>query len=393
MSSNALLWPSQGTKPEERLDKYKYLRLPSQGVGGLVQIEGDPLLALFPAIADATFQFYKFYQITPGQAPGNETNTPLVIIDTLGAGIIQEASGFDIRVFDSAGMPIPYEVISVTPSTGDFIVWLNMPQAQDFEFVQLTFGKPTATDGSTPNSVYDSNYTSVYHLDGVGTDSTSNAQDMTLNGVTTVAAKIGNGLNFTGTVDDFTIRNPYTPFPASVITCEYWAKTTGTGDGMVSYAVPSQTNHFLTFCQNAFVVLIVDVTTGTTGISFNDDIFHHIVVTWRSSDGQLFIYIDGVEEFDLIHQQGASHTDGGALVLGQDQDTVGGGFQAAQAYNGILEEFRLSDNFRSADYVTASFNNQNDNNAFWFRTPILENGIDNLLVDDMGRVIVAVGQP
>ncbi len=33
MSSNALLWSSQGTKPEERLDKYKWLRLPSQGVG------------------------------------------------------------------------------------------------------------------------------------------------------------------------------------------------------------------------------------------------------------------------------------------------------------------------------------------------------------------------
>jgi len=35
MSSNALLWPSQGTKPEERLDKYKWLKLPSQGVGGV----------------------------------------------------------------------------------------------------------------------------------------------------------------------------------------------------------------------------------------------------------------------------------------------------------------------------------------------------------------------
>lgn len=35
MSSNALLWPSQGTKPEERLDKYKWLRLPSQGFGGV----------------------------------------------------------------------------------------------------------------------------------------------------------------------------------------------------------------------------------------------------------------------------------------------------------------------------------------------------------------------
>jgi len=36
MSSNALLWPSQGTIPERRLDKYKYLKLPSQGVGGVI---------------------------------------------------------------------------------------------------------------------------------------------------------------------------------------------------------------------------------------------------------------------------------------------------------------------------------------------------------------------
>ncbi len=34
MSSNALLWTSQGTKPEERLDKYKYLKSPSQGFSG-----------------------------------------------------------------------------------------------------------------------------------------------------------------------------------------------------------------------------------------------------------------------------------------------------------------------------------------------------------------------
>ena len=44
MSSNALLWPSQGTKPEERLDKYKWLKLPSQGVGGADGPLGDSAL-------------------------------------------------------------------------------------------------------------------------------------------------------------------------------------------------------------------------------------------------------------------------------------------------------------------------------------------------------------
>jgi len=36
MSSNALLWPSQGTIPELTLDKHKYLRLPSQGIGKIL---------------------------------------------------------------------------------------------------------------------------------------------------------------------------------------------------------------------------------------------------------------------------------------------------------------------------------------------------------------------
>lgn len=40
MSSNALLWPSQGTIPERMLDKYKYLKLPSQGVSGVVVGDG-----------------------------------------------------------------------------------------------------------------------------------------------------------------------------------------------------------------------------------------------------------------------------------------------------------------------------------------------------------------
>jgi len=51
MSSNALLWPSQGTKPEERLDKYKWLRLPSQGIASSQPVIGDLLLDLFPGAA------------------------------------------------------------------------------------------------------------------------------------------------------------------------------------------------------------------------------------------------------------------------------------------------------------------------------------------------------
>lgn len=388
MSSNALLWPSQGTIPERRLDKYKYLKIPSQGVGGIPALVENPLLALFLPIPDATFQFQRIYQIKKNQVPSTQTNMPIPIIDILGVGKFQEASGFDIRVFDSAGVPIPYEVEFVDTVTGAFIVWVNMATVKDGEFIQLTFGKPTATDGSTPNAVYDSNYKSVYHLNGVGIDSTSNAENFTIFGTTTVPAKIGQGLSFPGTVNDYLIRNPYSSFPNPAITCEFWIKTGGDGDGMVSYAigVGALANHFLIFDQNNLAINIASVLE-SIGISFNDDTFHKITVTWRSSDGQLTIYDGKDVAFSGIHQQGASFTNNGSLVLGQDQDNVGGGFQAAQALVGILDEFRLSDISRDADYVTTSFNAENDNNAFWFRTPILENGVDNLWADGIGDIV------
>lgn len=373
-SNQQSLFPPQGNLPSE------------------IPID-DPLLAIYPPLADNTFQFYKFYQIKKNQVPTTQANMPLVIIDSLGAGILQEVSGFDIRVFDGAGVSLPYEVQSVNITTGDIIVWVNMATVKDLEFIQMTFGKPTAIDGSTPNTVYDSNYVSTYHLNGTGIDSTSNAEDMTKFGTTTVAGKIGNAIDFAGNVNDYLIKNPYTAFPTSAITVEFWIKTTDEQYGTVSYATAGGLFGDFFIFQSTSTTLIVslfDVTFGVTIPAINDNNFHNFVLTWKSTDGSTKIYLDGVLTDSSINSIGELFVNGGALVLAQEQDSVGGGFNNAQALNGILDEVKISDIVRDADYITATFNNQNNNNTFWFETPILENGIDNFLVDDQGRNIVAV---
>ena len=173
---------------------------PPQGVGGVAPpVQENPLLAIYPPIADNTFQFYKFYQIKKNQVPTTQTNMPLVIIDTVGSGIFQQASGFDIRAFDSTGSPLNYEVQSITTGPGDFIIWIDVTTVKDSEFVQLTFGKASATDGSNRFAVW-SEYESVYHLNnvpgGVGSilDSTVQQNNGTPTGTATIAAKIGQGL-------------------------------------------------------------------------------------------------------------------------------------------------------------------------------------------------------
>lgn len=391
-----ILWhpePPQGFSVEQELVTIGRPTIPrfASPQSRITEIREGPLLAIYPPIADNTYQFYKFYQINKDKVPSAQTNMPIVIVDSLGNGIIAEASGNDVRVFDSDGNAIPYETI-LSGIDGNIIIWLKPDVIADLEFVQLTFGKLTATDGSTPNLVYPINYKAVYHLNGNGIDSTLHTLDLTVNGTTTVPALIGDGLSFPGNTSNYLHRQPFDEFPSGDISAQYVIQTSGSGDGMFSYAIGSGVlaNHFLLFMQGDFDVYI-NGSEKNTGIAFNDGSFHVVTVTWRQSDGQLIVYIDGIPNTPVFHNPGVSHVNGGSLVLGQDQDTLGGGFgNGSQSLNGILQEVHLSDIVRSSDYIKTQANNMLDNAAFWFKTPLLTNGENNFLVDDMGRNILAV---
>jgi len=331
-----------------------------------------------PPIADDSFQFYRIYKIKENQTQGNETNVPLVIKESLPVGSLQDLTdGFDIRVFDSADNPLPYEIIDLVvdrDGAATFVLWINMPRVLDGEYVQVVFGKASATDGSNRTAVYDANYTSVHHLNGVGDDSTVNAEDFTLNSVTPILAKIGTGLDFAGGTSSFAIKNPYDSFPTTEITSELWIQTTGSTDVMLSYAVGSGSElayHFNIFRQNSLQIIIQGVG-GVDDDSINDGIFHHLVVTWRSSDGKLLVYDNTVEIVNTNVASGSPFTNNGSLILGQRQSSPGVIDSSIYSFYGILEELKISDIVRSVDYIKSTFNNQNDNDAFWDKSEILE---------------------
>jgi hypothetical protein len=90
-------------------------------------------------------------------------------------------------------------------------------------------------------------------------------------------------------------------------------------------------------------------------VKLNDGVWHHVAVTWASAAGALRVYKDGALAFSNASpvKQGATITAGGALVLGQEQDTVGGGFETSQAYLGNLDEVALYPTALSAARVSA----------------------------------------
>ncbi|XP_066269302.1 uncharacterized protein [Branchiostoma lanceolatum] len=113
--------------------------------------------------------------------------------------------------------------------------------------------------------------------------------------------------------------------------------------GLVSYAVPEHHNELLLFVNGGFNLYVQDSKKMGDPAVWDGE-WHAICTTWRSSDGVWELYADGVLKgrgsgFNV----GGKVRSGGAWILGQDQDIVGGGFDANQAFVGELSEVNLWD--------------------------------------------------
>jgi len=163
----------------------------------------------------------------------------------------------------------------------------------------------------------------------------------------------GTALDFVGDTTDYAIISQVNNFPDTAITISFWMKTSDvTNNGTpVSYATASEDNIFLIYNYQDFHFRINNQLSANTGVSANDGNWHHITVSWHSADGQLNLYKDGLLSFSSSLATGFLLPDSGALVFGQEQDTVGGGFQASQSFQGEIEEVKLWNTVLSAQEI------------------------------------------
>ena len=144
----------------------------------------------------------------------------------------------------------------------------------------------------------------------------------------------------TSTPPDYAIVNPFN-FPERTLTVELWLKTDATNTGTpIGYSTKSKSNAFILFDYRSLLIYVADALI-KSGIALNDGQWHHCAVTWESSTGQVQLYKDGQQEFSHTLSAGQTIPQGGALVLGQEQDSVGGRFDVNQAFRGQMAEVRI----------------------------------------------------
>uniref|UniRef100_A0A667WSC3 Neuronal pentraxin receptor b n=1 Tax=Myripristis murdjan TaxID=586833 RepID=A0A667WSC3_9TELE len=125
-----------------------------------------------------------------------------------------------------------------------------------------------------------------------------------------------------------------------------WLKAKEGGIGTpFSYSVPGQPNE-LVLLQGAHnpVELLINDKVAQLPLSLPEDEWQHICVSWTLRDGVWKAYQGGKMK-GRGEGLAAWHPikPGGVLILGQEQDTLGGRFDATQALVGELSQFNLWD--------------------------------------------------
>lgn len=146
-------------------------------------------------------------------------------------------------------------------------------------------------------------------------------------------------MKFNGNDDCIRIDN--FPFPSGDFTIAFWVRIDSSIDEPTpfSYAGDNSKNNTAAIINLKDIKVIINDSPGSqsTGISLNDGKWHHLAVTWEKSSGALIIYVDGMERIiKLDYNTGNNTPSGGTLVFGQEQDSLGGGFQSFQAFDGEL---------------------------------------------------------
>ncbi|XP_078377598.1 neuronal pentraxin-1-like [Oculina patagonica] len=117
-----------------------------------------------------------------------------------------------------------------------------------------------------------------------------------------------------------------------------WMKLTETKGTPFSYATDTAAhgNELLLYYESTTFKLWVGGSEKRTSVSANDGNWHHICATWKNTGAWKFYKDGSLAQSGAGFQTGYTVKGGGSLMLGQEQDSTGGGLVANESLKGML---------------------------------------------------------
>jgi len=259
----------------------------------------------------------------------------------------------------------------------EVLIFKSALSDQEVEEIYTNQNNGKNYDGSTrtcqttppPHPGTDYNY-SDYRFDELGytgadgeIKDTQQAKDGTAHEVQTVVdGKLCRAIDLTADgTDDYAILPPEVLDGTSDFTIAVWHKGTSTSDShaLLSGANSSQDNEILYWFTNdtTFRGHVQNDQLSITTSSISDGSWHHLV--WRLEGRQTCFFFDGDKQGCKNYSHTYTFSIEG-LILGQDQDSVGGGFNASQDWEGLVDELLIFRRALSDNEIQNGYDNQNN---------------------------------
>lgn len=285
-------------------------------------------------------------------------------------GHVYRTDGYDILFYSDSGLTtlLNWEIDMYDPVTGTVIMWVSIPTVSHTvdTVIYMNYGNSTITtfQGGATGIVWtnDGTYKAVYHFgDGVTlsvTDYSNTGNDLTNTGSIASTGKIGGSVT-TQTSVWYMYKASATGLPTGSTnrTVSCWFKKTNSTSNQEAFSYGDNSAGGKRFGLFYGTNQLQVETAGVSSVfSWTRDAnWHHIAAVLPSGAtnlNQAVIYFDGVSQ---------SLTSGSQVLNTASDIGVGtvAGAATSNNWSGQLDECRISNAEKSADWILTEYNNQN----------------------------------
>ena len=304
---------------------------------------------------------------------GPHTNFPVLIsvtdldLRTTGnGGYVENINGWDIVFSQDHSTILYHEIENYDPVTGNFIAWVNIPNlpAGGLTFY-IYFGNSSVSVDPSTTSTWSADFNGVWHLDGLN-DATINGNTATDNGTSgTSTAKIYRARRIYGGGEYFGITQ--TTIPNGNFTISLWFRASDVTDGTLFDLSNSGTGKYFFSSLNTTSLRWyfesandndAQTTYNTTLTNFT---WYYLTVIGRYNSNYHELYLNG----NFVGSSNVSLD--GKPVLNNIRVGADWGYYPVLThgpFNGRIDEFRIANTDRSAEWILTEFRNQDDPGSF-----------------------------
>jgi hypothetical protein len=319
----------------------------------------------------------------------NLTNFPILLsttdssLETVGnGGDVGRADGSDILFTASDGLTkLNHELEYYDPSSGRVIGWVQIPSLSPSanSLIYVYYGNASAANQQNAAGVWDSNYKGVWHLPN-GTaltinDSTSNGNTGSVQGsVPAASGQVDGAASFSNNTANYIDMGANTKSEAlASYTISAWVNgPTFTQNGLVQAALGRQNGNnnnreYMLFAwgNGTNAAFALERSNGSDGFpnavssySYTNNAWYYLVGTYDGAT--LRMYVNGTADGTISTNSTIASSSTRHATIGRILGTGGNNYP----FNGTIDEVRISNTNRSADWVKTEYNNQSAPSAF-----------------------------